>query len=149
MCHTGRNICIWPSRGIYENSILSLTYFDVYIVKTCFNITHICCIYTYMVCRIKISHLTRKSILSVRWPQLGPGLTHITPARWMYTTHNPDTTTSDRSVPNHPASGFKTAFDLDLLSRGQVMLCQRFNAHIFDWNDEIASKNRIFLPEQR
>ena len=33
---------------------------------------------------------------------------------------------------SHPASGFKTAFDLDLLSRGQVMLCQRFNAHIFD-----------------
>ena len=37
-----------------------------------------------------------------------------------------------RSSPLHPASGFKTAFDLDYLSRGQVMLCQRFNAHIFD-----------------
>ena len=27
-----------------------------------------------MVCRIKISHLKGKSILSARWPQLGPGL---------------------------------------------------------------------------
>ena len=27
-----------------------------------------------MVCRIKFSHLKRKSILSARWPQLGPGL---------------------------------------------------------------------------
>ena len=55
----------------------------------------------------------------------------------------------ENKLTNKCASGFKTAFDLDLLSRGQVMLCQRFNAHIFDWNDEIASKNRIFLPEQR
>ena len=38
----------------------------------------------------------------------------------------------NEDVALHPASGFKTAFDLDLLSRGQVMLCQRFNAHIFD-----------------
>ena len=27
-----------------------------------------------MVCRIKISQLKEKSILSARWPQLGPGL---------------------------------------------------------------------------
>ena len=27
-----------------------------------------------MVCRIEFSHLKRKSILSARWPQLGPGL---------------------------------------------------------------------------
>ena len=39
---------------------------------------------------------------------------------------------TDALITYHPASGFKTAFDLDILSRGQVMLCQRFNAHIFD-----------------
>ena len=31
----------------------------------------------------------------------------------------------------HPASGFKTAFDLDLLSRGQVMLLSTFQCSHF------------------
>ena len=32
----------------------------------------------------------------------------------------------------HPASSFKTAFDLDILSRVRSCCCQRLNAHIFD-----------------
>ena len=73
------------------------------------------------------------SVLCIVWATIGPGCSvvymgHMIP----YDARNASSDRMAETGSIHPASGFKTAFDLDLLSRGQVMLCQRFNAHIFD-----------------
>ena len=47
---------------------------------------------------------------------------------------------------NHPASGFKTAFDLDILSRGQVMLLSTFKCSHFRHISRVKVRKFTNMP---